>query len=240
MKQFVKGVFITATDTEVGKTFVSALLLRTLLKQKIKAAYFKPVASGCRTENGFLVSEDLLYIEKFTGVKMQHDLHCPVRYQKPLAPMAAALLEKKPVNLIKIKKAFDLLKQKHSALVVEGIGGVMVPLRKNYLVLDLIAEFQLPALIVSRLMLGTINHTLLTISVLKNRGIPIAGFLTNGFKEKNDEAAATSPEIIAGLSRVPYLGHIPMYNSKKEAPDAFIEKKAVFIKKFADIYGENL
>ncbi|MGB5158904.1 ATP-dependent dethiobiotin synthetase BioD [Desulfobacterium sp. N47] len=234
MKQFEKGVFITATDTEVGKTFVSALLLKALLKQNIKAGYFKPVASGCQTENGFLVSEDLLYVEKFTGIKMEHDLHCPVRYQKPLAPVVAAELEKKPVDPVKIKKAFELLKQKYSALIVEGIGGVMVPLSKNYLVLDLIADFNLPALIVSRPTLGTINHTLLTISVLKNKGIPIAGFLTNGDKEENDEAAASSPEIIAGLGRVTYLGHIPMYNFKKDNPDDFIEKKAFFIKKLAD------
>jgi len=235
MRRFKKGVFITATDTEVGKTFVSALLLKALLNQNINAGYFKPVASGCKTENGFLVSEDLLHIEKFTGKKMEPDLCCPVRYQKPLAPMAAALLEKKPVNIMKIKKAFDHLKQEHSILVVEGIGGVMVPLRKNYLVIDLIAEFKLPALIVSRPTLGTINHTLLTISALKNRGIPIAGFLTNSDKEENDAATATSPMIIAGLSRVPYLGHIPMYDFEKDTLDAFIEKKAVFIKKFAKI-----
>ncbi len=233
MDQFKKGIFVTATDTEVGKTFISALLLKALLKQKTKAAYFKPVASGCKTENGFMVSEDLSYVEKFTGVKMEHDLHCPVRYQKPLAPMAAAQLEKKPVNLKKIKKAFEFLQKEYSALVVEGIGGVMVPLWKNYLVLDLIAEFRLPALVVSRPTLGTINHTLLTISVLKNRGISIAGFLTNGDKEENDEAAATSPEIISGLSRVPFLGHIPMYDYKKETLDTFIENKALFIKKFA-------
>lgn len=236
----MKGIFITATDTEVGKTFVSALLLRALLKQKIKAAYLKPVASGCKTENGILVSEDLLFMEKFTGVKMKQDLHCPVRYQKPLAPIAAAMLEKKPVNLVKIIKAFDNLKQEYSALIIEGIGGVMVPLRKHYLVLDLIAEFGLPALVVSRPTLGTINHTLLTISVLKNRGIPIAGFLTNGDKEEKDEAAATNPKIIADLSRVPYLGHIPMYNSDKETPDDFIEKKAVFIKKLADMIVKNM
>jgi dethiobiotin synthetase len=164
---------------------------------------------------------------------MEQDLHCPLCYEKPLAPMAAALLEKKPVNLLKIKKAYNLLQQKHSSLVVEGIGGVMVPLRKNYLVLDLIAEFKLPAIVVARPILGTINHTLLTISALKNKGIPIAGFLTNGDKEENDEAAATSPEIIAGLSRVPYLGHIPMYDFEKETPDTFIEKKAPFINKIA-------
>ena len=222
MKQFKKGIFVTATDTEVGKTFVCGLLIRSLRQHGIEAGYFKPVASGCSLKKGSLISEDLMYIEKFTGIKMEHELHCPVRYQKPLAPLAAALLEKRPVNLDKIWEAFDLLKQRYSYIVVEGIGGVMVPLQENYIVLDLMVEIHLPSVVVCRPSLGTINHTLLTFSALKNRGIPIAGFLTNGFKKEDDEAAMTSPGIISRLSQIPYLGHIPMYDANKEEPDAFI------------------
>lgn len=239
MKKHLKGIFITATDTEVGKTFTSALLLKALLKQKTNACYFKPVASGCETKNNILIAEDLLFIEKFTGVKMVQDLHCPLRYKKPLAPMAAAKLENKNLNLVKIKKAFERLEEKHSVLVVEGIGGIMVPFKNNYLVIDLIAELRLPALIVSRPSLGTINHTLLTINALKSRGIPVTGFLTNGHKEKDDEAAATSPEIIAGLSKTAYLGHIPVYDFGKDTPDDFIKTKAAFINKIANNLSDS-
>ena len=229
MAQFKKGIFVTATDTAVGKTFLSGLLMRALNRKGIDAAYFKPAASGCCLENGSLVSEDVLFIQGFTGNKMDHEIHCPVRYAKPLAPMAAAQLENRPFNLDAVWKSFDLLKKRYSVVVVEGIGGVMVPLKEDYLVLDLIAETRLPAIVVCRPTIGTINHTLLTLHALNGRGIPLAGFLTNGKREEGDEAGITSPPLIARFSRVPYLGHIPLYDPEKDDLDSFIEHKAGFI-----------
>lgn len=230
MEQFEKGIFITATDTEVGKTFVSGLLMRTFLQQGKKAGYFKPIASGCQSKEGALLSEDLLHVESFTNTKMDHNLHCPVRYSKPLAPLAAARLEKRPVNLESIWESFERLKQKYSCLVVEGIGGVMVPLKKDYLVLDMMADIKFPALVVCRPALGTINHTLLTIQAIKNKGIPLLGFLTNGSMEKEGEAARTSPGLISSFSSVSYLGHIPIYEDGSEEPDDFIEQHVSFLK----------
>ena len=232
-KSLGKGIFISATYTEVGKTFVAGLLIRSLLQLGRRTGYFKPVASGCQLKNGSLVSEDLVYIEKFVNVKMDHELHCPVRYLKPLAPLTAGHLEKRPVTLEKIWESYERLKQDYSNLVVEGIGGVMVPLQENYLVLDLMGDIRLPALIVCRPTLGTINHTLLTLEALKSRGIPVLGFLTNGVKDETDEAAATSPGIISQISRVPYLGHVPLYDARKDDPEAFIDKKALFLKHFS-------
>jgi dethiobiotin synthetase len=233
MKSLENGIFITATDTEVGKTFVSGLLLRSLLRLGTRPGYFKPVASGCQVKNGSLVSEDLLFIESFTGLKMEPGMHCPVRYLKPLAPLSAAQMERRPVDLEKIWEAYDRLKRLYSFLVVEGVGGVMVPLKENYLVLDLMVDCRLPALIVCRPALGTINHTLLTLEALKNRGVPILGFLTNGFRNEVDEAALTSPGLISHFSRVPYLGHVPGYDARIDDPDAFIDQKALFLKHFS-------
>ena len=230
MGQFEKGIFITATDTEVGKTFVSGLLIRTFLQRGIKTGYFKPIASACQSKNGLLLSEDLLCVESFTNTKMDHDLHCPVRYLKPLAPLAAARLEKRPLNLESIWESFERLKQKYSCLVVEGIGGVMVPLKKNYLVLDMMVDIKFPALVVCRPALGTINHTLLTLQAIKSKGIPLLGFLTNGSMEKEDEAARTSPGLISSFSSVPYLGHVPIYDEGSEDPDGFIEHQVSFLK----------
>ena len=240
MKSLGNGIFVTATDTEVGKTFVSGLLLRSLLRHGTRTGYFKPLASGCPVKNGALVSEDLLFIESFTGLKMEPGLHCPVRYQKPLAPLSAARLEGRPVNLEKIWEAYDRLKRRYSFLVVEGVGGGMVPLKENYLVLDLMVDCRLPALIVCRPALGTINHTLLTLEALKNRGVPILGFLTNGFRNETDEAALTSPGLISHFSQVPYLGHVPGYDARKDDPDAFIDQKASFLKHFsANLQGQE-
>jgi len=233
MKSLEQGIFITATDTEVGKTFVSGLLIRSLLRHGIDTGYFKPVASGCRLENGALVSEDLLFVESFAGLKMESGLNCPVCYRKPLAPLSAARLEEQAVDLEKIWEAYDRLKRRHPFLVVEGIGGAMVPLKENYLLVDLMADCRLPALIVCRPALGTINHTLLTLEALISRGIPILGFLTNGFRNESDEAALTSPDLIAEFSRVPYLGHVPGYDFRADDPDAFIDQKAAFLKHFS-------
>ena len=230
MGQFEKGIFITATDTEVGKTFVSGLLIRTFLQQGIETGYFKPIASGCQLKNGVLLSEDLLYVESFTNTKMDHDLYCPVRYLNPLAPLAAARLEKRHVNMESIWESFEKLKRKYSCLVVEGIGGVMVPLKKDYLVLDMMVDIKFPALVVCRPALGTINHTLLTLQAIKSKGIPLLGFLTNGSMEKEDEAARTSPGLISSFSSVPYLGHVPIYDGGSEGPDGFIEHQASFLK----------
>ena len=230
MEEFEKGIFITATDTEVGKTFVSGLLIRTFIQQGIKTGYFKPVASGCQSKNGILLSEDLLYVESFTNTKMEHGLHCPVRYSKPLAPLAAARLEKRPLNLESIWESFERLKRKYSCLVVEGIGGVMVPLKKDYLVLDMMVDIKFPALVVCRPALGTINHTLLTLQAIKSKEIPLLGFMTNGSIEKGDEAARTSPGLISSFSSVPYLGNVPTYDEGLEDPDSFIEQHASFLK----------
>ncbi len=230
MEEFEKGIFITATDTEVGKTFVSGLLIRTFIQQGIKTGYFKPVASGCQSKNGILLSEDLLFVESFTNTKMEHGLHCPVRYSKPLAPLAAARLEKRPLNLESIWESFERLKRKYSCLVVEGIGGVMVPLKKDYLVLDMMVDIKFPALVVCRPSLGTINHTLLTLQAIKSKEIPLLGFMTNGSIEKGDEAARTSPGLISSFSSVPYLGHVPTYDEGLEDPDSFIEQHASFLK----------
>lgn len=230
MGQFEKGIFITATDTEVGKTFVSGLLIRALIQQGMKTGYFKPFASGCHLKDGVLLSEDLLYIENFTETKLDHDLHCPIRYLKPLAPLAAARLEKRPVNIESIWESLKRLKQEYSYLVVEGIGGVMVPLKEDYLVLDLMFDIKFPTLVVCRPALGTINHTLLTLQAIKSKGIPLLGFLTNGFMENGDEAAQTSPGLISSFCSVPYLGHVPIYDEESADPDSFITQHFSFFK----------
>ena len=223
-------MFVTATDTDVGKTFFSALFLRAMLRRGIKAGYFKPLASGCCLKQGILIPEDITFVEDFTDQKMDYDTHCPVRYQKPLAPLAAARLEEKPVDLDLIWNSFELLRKKYTFLLVEGIGGVMVPLKRGYMVLDMIEHMRFPAIVICRPSLGTINHTLLSLEALKERGIPIIGFITNGDIEEGDEAAITSPELIAEFSETPHLGHLSRYDPIENDPETFIKEKAGFIK----------
>jgi dethiobiotin synthetase len=132
-----------------------------------------------------------------------------------------------------IRQAFQLVKAKYSFLVVEGIGGVEVPIGEDYLVLDMIVEFGLPVLVVCRATLGTINHSLLTLHAIQNRDIPIVGFLMNSPEKGDDEAALTSPALIEKFSRVEFLGHVPYHDCRETDVDYFIEQRAPFMLRLA-------
>ncbi len=230
MIQGLEGIFVTATDTGVGKTFVSALLLRVLLNLDVKATYFKPVATGCAVKGSTLVAEDLEFVQKVSGAPLKDSSHCPLKFLKPLAPLAASRLEGKEVKISTIMTAFQELRDAYSFVVAEGVGGVLVPLTENYTLLDFVEEARLPSIVIARPGLGTINHTLLTLGALKAREIPVLGFITNGRKDPDDEAAATSPGIIEEFSHVPFLGHIPGYDPKAHDIDSFIDNEAPFLK----------
>ncbi|MFA5795300.1 MAG: dethiobiotin synthase [Candidatus Brocadiia bacterium] len=196
--------FITGTDTEVGKTVVTAVLCGIFREQGYDVGVMKPVSSGGRA--------DAFYLLNHTGLKDPIELINPVHFRQPLAPTIAARLEAKTISIKKIMATYRKLKSIHKdGLLVEGVGGLMVPLAKNYLVADLIKDMKLPVIIVSRPRLGTINHTLLTIGELKRRRIPIEGFITNHTEpeNKNDLTAKMSPDIIRNISGVKYLGAIP-------------------------------
>lgn len=202
------GLFITGTDTGVGKTYVTTLLAKYFQKQGIKVAIFKPIATGPKSEN------DALYYRKQLKLKEPLTLINPIHLSFPLAPYPAAKLEKKKINLKKIFKTYKILESKSDLVLVEGIGGVLVPITKNYLVADLIEDLNLPSVIVARAGLGTINHTLLTIEVLKAHKIKIIGVIMNGFGKKSDISEKTNAEIIEELSHVPILAKV-----KKNASD---------------------
>jgi len=225
-----KGLFVTGTDTEVGKTFVCALLLKLLTDSGVNATYFKPIATGC--SEGISSPEDVAFVSSVSGLDLSDLIHCPIRYQKPLAPLAAARLENRPVSLDLILECYEKLMGSAEFLVVEGVGGLMVPLAPGYLVADLMQELELPALVVTRPTLGTINHTLLTLRAIHRRGIPLVGFVTNGHRDKKDEAAQSSPALIEEFSGVEFLGHIPRYEQEKMSIADFIGKKAPFLKRF--------
>ncbi len=226
------GIFVTATDTGVGKTFVCGLLLRILTHLGVDATYFKPVATGCvPTERG-LEAEDVRFVEMVSRTKLREERHCPMKFLKPLAPLAASRLEQREVELDLMRAALDSLREEHSFVVVEGVGGILVPFTENYTLLDFMEEARFPALVVARPGLGTINHTLLTIGAIRARGIPVLGFVTNGQRNSQDEAVLTSPGIIEGFSHVPFLGHIPHHDTGAQGIDPFIQEHLRFLKRF--------
>ncbi|MBI4970450.1 MAG: dethiobiotin synthase [Candidatus Omnitrophica bacterium] len=202
-------MFIIGTDTGVGKTVIAAGLALVAREKKIRVGVMKPVATGCFSHEGELLSHDTLFLLKASEGK-RHELANPVRFRNPLAPLAAARHEARPIDTSHIIRAYEELHENFEFVIVEGIGGLMVPFTENYFVSDLIQEFKLPVIIVARTALGTINHTLLTIDAAKSRGLNILGIIFNNFNENSlslDEE--TSPRIISDLSRVPILGMVP-------------------------------
>lgn len=209
------GVFITGTDTGVGKTFVTLLLARYFQEQGIDVGVMKPISTGPKKEN------DAILLKKKLGLKDPIQLINPIHFKLPLAPYPASGFSNR-FDLKKIKKAYKELKKRHELVLVEGIGGVMAPITKDYFVADLIKDFSLPAIIVARAGLGTINHTLLTIEALRKRKIKIMGIIMNGFKGK-ELSEKTNAEVIAQLSGVPIYGKIdietlPEYNTLRLIP----------------------
>jgi malonyl-CoA O-methyltransferase len=171
----MKGVFVTGTDTGVGKTVVSACLVRAW-----QASYWKPVQSG--TEDG---DDDTATVIRLAG--LTPDRHAPPAYalRAPLSPHAAAALENIAIDFEQLTAPPTL----PAPLVVEGAGGVMVPLDDRLMMIDLMAQLALPVVLVARSGLGTINHTLLTLLALRFRGIAIAGVVLNGLPNPGNRAA---------------------------------------------------
>jgi dethiobiotin synthetase len=209
MKTKMKGIFITGTDTGVGKTFVGAGLAATLRERGIDVGVMKPAETGCVLRKGVLVPRDALKLMKAGGVDDPLDLVNPYRFRDPLAPASAAAREGKTIEIKRIVSAFRKLARKHAYMVVEGAGGIMVPLTSNQQYLELAKVLDLPVLVVARSGLGTINHTLLTVMALRSFGLRIAGIVINHRSKKRPGLAErTGPPFIERLSHVPIIGHV--------------------------------
>lgn len=223
-----KGFFITGTDTGVGKTVIAGALILIIRHLGFRVCGMKPIETGClRTESlerraeskikdTLLIPADGMFLKEIADTDNSIDLITPVRFENPLAPFPASEIEGIPVDIEKIKEAYAELSRKYDAIVVEGIGGLLVPLRRDYFVLDLARDFGLPVIIVSRPGLGTINHTLLTVHYAMKEGLAIAGIIINySLPPEKTLAEGTNPEIIRRISPVPILGIFPHLEDKE-------------------------
>lgn len=203
-----KGIFITATDTGIGKTVVAAGLALALRVRGLNVGVMKPVATGCVGE-GRLVSADAVYL--FEAAENEYaPLTSPVRFRNPVAPSVASVYEQKEVDLKAVWTAYRELQKHYDYVIVEGIGGLLVPIKKNFLVANLIRELELPIVIVSHVNLGAINHTLLTVDSALMRGFSIKGIIFNRAPIVNYSLAElTNPRVIHELTGLPILGTLP-------------------------------
>ncbi len=213
-----KGIFITGTDTGVGKTFVAVGLVRAVKERGLNVCPMKPVESGCRIRRGELIPADTVKLIKASGVTEPIDLINPYRLKHPLAPSVAAEIEGVKIKRKKILSVYNRLSKKYDIIIVEGAGGIMVPVYKKYLFLDLAKDLKLPVVIVSRPDLGTINHTLLTVEAARNKGLDVLGVVINcAIKSKKDMSEKTNPEVIEKLGGVPVTGIVP-YSVNPDTP----------------------
>jgi len=213
-----KGIFVTATDTGVGKTIVSAAIICALKRCGINVGAMKPIESGCTRKAGILEPADGRYLKFVAGMDDPLELITPVRFEAPLAPYCASHAEGVPVDLETIFEAYRTLSGKYDFMVIEGIGGVLVPLAGKttrrtsgtYFVTDLIKDLKLPAVVVTRPSLGTINQTLLTVNQLLSEGIDVAGVIINfNTPAEGTIAEKTNPRALRALCPVPILGVVP-------------------------------
>ncbi len=199
-----RAYFISGTDTGVGKTVATCVLGMLFQRQGWDVGVMKPVQCG---------GDDAAFLRKSLSVKDPLDIINPYRAKAPLSPHIAFKKENITVNIKKIKDICRDLKTKHDILLVEGAGGLLVPIKNNYLVADLIRDLDLELIIVSRLNLGTINHTLLTINQARGAGIRIKGVLFNeSHKTKHGIPEKTNPQVIRRLGKTSILGTIPYLN----------------------------
>lgn len=204
------GLFITATDTEVGKTLIAGAIARLLRQAGRKVGVLKPLASGCRHEREGLVSADAEFLAFCAETNYPLSVLTPVCYRTPAAPIVCASVEHRPVDFEAIAAAYTYLCQTCDVVLVEGIGGALVPLAENVTILDVAAAMNLPTVVVARSKLGTINHTLLTLAAVRAAGLPVAGVVINGYNAAQaDIAEETAPDIIARCGDTHILAVVP-------------------------------
>ena len=217
----MKGLFITGTDTDVGKTVIAGGIVRHLLDLGIHTEVFKPVASGCRKTAAGLVSDDAEFLAAASDSNLPlHDIN-PITFFHALAPNIAASLAGKTIDLDLIFSAYQALEDRCSTVIVEGVGGLLCPITDDFWVIHFAMMTRLPMIIVARPDLGTINHTMLTIHAARSAGIYVAGVVINNYQadpvdktgspvdEDSRIAMATNPDLIARLGNVPVLALVP-------------------------------
>jgi dethiobiotin synthetase len=206
----VPGLFVTATDTEVGKTVIAGAIAHHFLRQGARVAVCKPIATGCVNRREGLVSEDAEFLASCADARFPLDLICPVRYREPLGPQVAADRAGAPVDWPAVDRSLRLMSAESDVIVVEGVGGVLVPLDQDHTVLDLARWLKLPAVVVARPGLGTINHTLLTVDALRRADVRVAGVVINRYPADGATVAEeTAPRYIEKWAKCPVLAIVP-------------------------------
>lgn len=207
----MRGVFVTGTDTGVGKTIFAAGLVWALRRRGVNVGVMKPFATANRKFSKAYRSCDVSILARAAATSESDMLLNPSFYEVGASPLMASIITGKPVPVIEeILLSLHKLSADHDFLVVEGIGGIMVPLTTKQYLADFVKLSGLPIIIVSRPTLGTLNHTILTVKACRDFGIRIAGIVVNMLRKNPEQVEKITPEILSELAGVPILGTIPL------------------------------
>lgn len=198
-----KGLFITGTDTGVGKTLITGALAHLAVSHGISTGVFKPVATGCELVDDLLQSEDARFLSYCVNGGQTEQEISPVCYGSPVSPMTAVEQTGTLIDWASIVSAYRKTVDNHELVFVEGIGGVMVPFSENDFVLDLMVDLALPVLVVARASLGTLNQSILTVKACQSRGLSVFGILLNESVDSgSDESRKTNCQDLARLAGI--------------------------------------
>ncbi len=204
------GIFVTGTDTGVGKTVVAAGIAAAMKKRGINIGVMKPVHTGCRVIKGKLRPDDSIILENAASSGDPADLITPFMFREPASPLTAAKQTDTLIDINRITECFCKLRRMHDYMIVEGIGGVLVPVSRDFSVADLIRRFKLPVLLVTGPYLGSVNHTMLSLFCLKAMKIPVRGIVINNCKKGGGTLAEkTFADSISDLSGISVTGTLP-------------------------------
>lgn len=237
------AVFITGTDTGVGKTVVTAALCHCLGRRGLSVGVMKPVETGLASPTS--TASDAVHLKRASGSDAELSLIRPYWFRVPVAPLTAARLAKQPIVMGRIINAFEALSRQHALLLVEGVGGVHVPLSQSEDVLDLITQLNVPTIVVGRAQLGGINHARLTIEALTRRNISVLALVLNR-TERSEQAAGPRQErstvaLLRELAHVPVIGPLPYGKGLDQDWNEAVRRLSLTagIKQLADVVAQS-
>jgi dethiobiotin synthetase len=215
LKRMSKGIFITGTDTGVGKTFFACALSAYLKDSGYKVGVMKPAETGCDAGDGGLAPFDAIALKQASGCELPLEKICPFQFREPLAPSVAAERAGSLIDIERLMTTYNEISSAHDVVLVEGAGGLMVPLLPSYTYADLARVLKLPVVVVAANKLGVINHLLLTLEHASCKGLQVLGYILNQLDEMPSLAAETNREALLSLTGVPCLSELPYGGESK-------------------------
>ena len=223
------GIFITSTDTGVGKTFFACGLAALLKNSGYRVGVMKPAETGCVEKDGKLFPEDAVRLKEASGCGVPLEKICPYALRDALAPSVAADREGVRIDIDRLISIYTEISSAHDVTIVEGAGGLLVPLLPSYTFADFVRVVKLPLLVVAANRLGVINHLLLTLEHASCKGLRVLGYVLNQLERETSLAAETNREALSALTAVPCAGELPYFEAAQLSRPELEERLELWI-----------